>query len=183
MPFNDYEVRGETTAFFIVRRNGDVHEVLIDTEDLPSLIELGRRWCYNPVGGGYAQNTYYSGTINGKEKYKTIQLHRFILDFPFGKVVDHINRCTLDNRKTNLRACAQKENLQNYRGAFKNNKSGIRGVTLDKEKGKWRALVQVDCKMHHLGYFLDKQEAEKVVTKFRREHMPYSQMDQGEQAI
>lgn len=49
---NAYETRGDTTVIFIKRRNGDVYEFLIDTDDLPKLLKDGGSWCvdlpYNP---------------------------------------------------------------------------------------------------------------------------------------
>lgn len=49
---------------------------------------------------------------NGKKK--TILLHRYImLPVEKGKVVDHINHNTLDNRRVNLRAVSHAENISN----------------------------------------------------------------------
>lgn len=43
-------------------------------------------------------------------------LHRYLMDYPDGKCVDHINRNTLDNRIINLRACSSSENNCNRKG-------------------------------------------------------------------
>ncbi|SHE65852.1 AP2 domain-containing protein [Seinonella peptonophila] len=179
MPFNDYEVRGETTAFFIVRRNGDVHEVLIDTEDLPRLIDLGRKW--KKASANYAvTNTKMALT----DKWIEIRLHRFIMNCPSHLLVDHINHNGFDNRKSNLRICTKGENNQNLQGARKHNKtSNIRGVSWKKSSGKWRAYATINRKQNHLGFFDHLHEAEAAVIAFRKEHMPYSAMDQKENVI
>lgn len=76
-------------------------------------------------------------------------LHNVIMDFipqkNIGYEVDHINRNTLDNRKENLRIITHKENARNT-SIGKNNKSGFIGVSFDKSKNLWRAMIKVDGK-------------------------------------
>lgn len=45
-------------------------------------------------------------------------LHRIIMNAPKGRVIDHINHNTLDNRKCNLRICTHSENKLNSYKAF-----------------------------------------------------------------
>lgn len=68
-------------------------------------------------------------TVRGKVEGKTVFLHRFLLGLQTGdkKVVDHINRNTLDNRKCNLRITTQSVNRLNSRKP--QNKTGYMGVT------------------------------------------------------
>lgn len=106
-------------------------------------------------GRGYAQISIHNGYVNGVRKYKTILLHRYIMNAPAGVTVDHINGNKLDNRKMNLRLCSQSENNMN-RGVFSNNKSGIKGVSWNKSKKKWVAQIQVNGKRIYLGAFDDK---------------------------
>ena len=54
-------------------------------------------------------------------------MHRYIMNCPKDKVIDHINHDTLDNRKANLRVVTQLENTLNTR-PYKTNKSGVLGV-------------------------------------------------------
>ena len=80
-------------------------------------------------------------------------LHRLITECPVGKVVDHINGDTLDNRLKNLRVCSQSENCQNRRG-------GIRGITMFGDL--YRVKIHKDYKQIHLGYFKTIEEAQKA---------------------
>ena len=45
--------------------------------------------------------------------YKLGYMHRYLTKAPKGKVVDHINGNTLDNRIKNLRICTVSENARN----------------------------------------------------------------------
>ena len=107
----------------------------------------------------------------------TVQLPREILGLsPGDPQVDHKNGDTLDNRRANLRLASGGQNQQNRQRLNRNNlSSGVRGVTWS--KGKWMARVTLDGESHYLGRFVAIEEAEAVVVAFRREHMPYSEMD------
>lgn len=88
---------------------------------------------------------------------KTFYVHHAIFLFHFGylpKVIDHINRNTLDNKIENLRAADQQKNVANS-GMRKNNTSGIKGVYWDKNKNKWVAQITVNGKCIKLGKFDD----------------------------
>jgi len=90
---------------------------------------------------------------------KAIRLHRFIMGNPTGKVVDHINCNTLDNRRENLRICTSQENSRNVH-KYKNNTSGYKGVTYDKSHTKkWLASITVNKKVLNLGRFNTPEEA------------------------
>ena len=68
----------------------------------------------------------------------TISLHRFILDFKY-KLIDHINRDTLDNRKSNLRASDLRQNRLNSKDLdFYTNYEFV-GIYFHKSKKVWVA--------------------------------------------
>ena len=100
------------------------------------------------------------GYLHSRIKGKLVRLHLFILDYPF-KTVDHINRNKLDNRKSNLRECEQKENTKNM-SVKKNNSSGVSGVSFNKSTGKWRARIMVDRKEISLGHYTSFEQAVKA---------------------
>lgn len=85
-------------------------------------------------------------------------LHRLLMNPGKGWVVDHINGNPLDCRKENLRIITQKQNSYNAR-IGKNNKSGYKGVSWHKEKGKFCACICVDGRTKHLGAFYSVKEA------------------------
>ena len=89
---------------------------------------------------------------------KNIYLHRYIMNCPKGKYVDHINHNTLDNRKENLRITNNADNLRN--GQLRpNNTTGINGVYYDKTRKKYVARIRVNYKIIHLGSFNTLKEA------------------------
>lgn len=104
-------------------------------------------------------------------------LARVILGLPPGRYpeVDHRNGDPLDNRRSNLRLASRGQNMQNQR-AHRGSHSGVRGV-YPRPNGRWQAAVQVAKKQHYLGVFDTVEEAEAVVVAWRREHMPFSEMD------
>lgn len=90
---------------------------------------------------------------------KSILLHRFITkcDDP-NVVIDHINVNPLDNRKSNLRFCDTSKNAMNQ-GISSRNKSGHKGVFLDKHRNKWRATISINKKPIMIGRFDTLEEA------------------------
>jgi hypothetical protein len=83
--------------------------------------------------------------------------------------VDHINGVKDDNRFINLRCATNKENIRNS-GLFKHNTSGKRGVSLNKQTGKWRAQCIVDGKTHNLGDYSDINAASNAYKQFAKKH-------------
>lgn len=78
-------------------------------------------------------------------------MSRYLMNYNDKLTIDHINRNTLDNRKSNLRIVTKFENNLNKR----NNTSGCVGVTWDRSKQKW----QVTIKKKYIGRFDDFKEA------------------------
>ena len=131
--------------------------VLIDNEDFDLCNSY--RWFYmnNKLAGyGYAS---FTKTIKGKRK--VIRMHNIIMRPPQGYEVDHINRDTLDNRRTNLRICTRGENMAN-RGVFKNNKLGLKNIR--RRNGKYQVRVQREGVPICLGTFSKLSEAIRTAT-------------------
>ncbi|MHB8065882.1 MAG: HNH endonuclease [Ruminiclostridium sp.] len=135
---NGYEIRGQVTAIFLKRKDGEILETLIDTNELPRAQEFNGSWYaqWNPSTRSYYV-CGYSKMVQGKRKCEL--LHRWIMSNPEQMDVDHISHKTLDNKKQNLRCISHQENIQNRKSANKNSKSGIRGVHWDQRSGKWQA--------------------------------------------
>ena len=93
---------------------------------------------------------------------KTVSMHREILGAKDHEEVDHINGDRLDNRRSNLRVLGRSANLHN-RGAY--GPSGLKGVSWDKRKKKWRAEIGKNGKRAWLGYHDTKEDAERIYRK------------------
>lgn len=91
---------------------------------------------------------------------QNIKMHRLILTVPMGKFVDHIDHNPLNNRRNNLRECTNAENNRNSR-IRNDNTSGFKGVYYDKTKQRFRAIIKINDKQIHVGYFRTPEEASK----------------------
>ena len=100
---------------------------------------------------------YVQKRVNGKNVY----LHRYVMDCPKDKYVDHINHNTLDNRKENLRITTNADNLRNGKIRV-NNKTGVKGVYFDNKRNKYIARIKVNYKGIFLGRFDTLEEAQKI---------------------
>lgn len=101
-------------------------------------------------------NLYVQKRVNKNNVY----LHRFIMNCPKGKYVDHINHNTLDNRKENLRITNSADNIRNGK-VRTNNKTGVNGVYYDKIRKKYVVKIKVNYKNIYLGRYEKLDEAKK----------------------
>lgn len=102
-----------------------------------------------------------SGYANGWYKDRLVYLHCLIKPHPEGKVTDHINGNKLDCRGENLRVCTRHQNNFNK---FKRigRTSKYKGVYWQDLISKWRARIQFNYKMYHIGVFKNEIEAAKA---------------------
>lgn len=113
---------------------------IIDDEDYDYISQY--KWTFNPAehlgsGGGYAVTRVKSnGTV------KRISMQNLIMSPPDGLIVDHINGDALNNCRSNLRLATTAQNLANRR-MRRNNKSGFKGVTINKKSGKYTASIVI----------------------------------------
>ena len=108
---------------------------------------------------------YYVIAITGKQ----YNLHRLAYYYitgidPTEKEVDHKNGNSLDNRFENLRLATGADNIKNQKKR-KTNTSGFKGVSWDKKNKKWRARIQVNNKLIHLGCYNNKFYAALVYAR------------------
>lgn len=72
--------------------------------------------------------------------------------------VDHINHDSLDNRLSNLRLCTKAENRRNSRKPL-NSTAPYKGISYDKQLGKWRSQILANGKRIWLGVYDTPEEA------------------------
>ncbi len=80
---------------------------------------------------------------------------------PNGYDIDHKNRIRHDDKWRNLRLATRQCNARNSK-VSKANKSGVTGVTWDREKSKWAAHIYINYKTIRLGRFKSKADAVKA---------------------
>ena len=136
-------------------------------------------------------NTRYSGKIAGsvfKSGYRIIDIegkktraHRLAIKFITGRWphadVDHVNGNRDDNRAANLRQATRSNNLQNATKLRSNNTSGVKGVSIRKDTGKWTVRLRefkgkTDCGKYKgkylcFGSFTRKKDAIEAVRQAR----------------
>jgi len=100
--------------------------------------------------------TYAYSNMNGK----TVSLHRFLMNAPKGLVVDHIDHDGLNDRRSNLRVCTQRQNLYNSRPKGKS--SRFKGVCWDKARKRWVVYIRHGGRTRFVGHFTDEIEAAKA---------------------
>lgn len=119
----------------------------IDLADLITVAKFSNgTWCINE-----SRNDDYAHIRNGKDKQ---YLHRLIMKEELSKnpnlVVDHIDGCKRNNKRSNLQLITHKANCQ--KAELKNNtrsQSGYRKVYSTGVDGVWRVIV----KDEYLGCF------------------------------
>jgi len=128
---NPIKIDGPVTIIYFLK-NRVAYECLIDTADLPKVC-LGRVWIGNSSPTSKRIRVL---TSNGAG---VIYLHHCIEPRQEGKVTDHINRDTFDNRSSNLRSVTPGQNMLNKKD-YTNSRVIKRSII--KHKDGYRVCVQ-----------------------------------------
>lgn len=140
--YNEYDLSGE----YGIGHTMQGKDFYFDLEDYERI--KGYNWFLK-------DNGYIITTI----KKKSVRLNRMLMGFPEGKIVDHINRDPLDNRKLNLRITTSQGNAQNIT-KYKNKTSKYVGVYFSKERNRWRTKIHgLDGKPIYLGQYKNEDDA------------------------
>jgi len=122
-------------------KNEAIGEALVDADDKYKV--EGYKWALI-----VSKTSQY---VMRSHKYKIRQLHNIIFgDVPNGFEVDHEDRDTLNNRKSNLRLATRSLNNANSK-MRKTNTSGFKGVSWCKQKGKYIGQIAMNNKHFYLG--------------------------------
>ena len=124
---------------------------LIDDEDYEKVKD--KKW--------YGISPKRSGTTYVTDS-KGMHIYNLIIGKNTGFVVDHINGNGLDNRKSNLRFCTQKQNSRNNRrrkGGYSSKFKGVWKYNYDSGRVGWASQIMVNGEKKHLGIFRDEEKA------------------------
>lgn len=96
--------------------------------------------------------------INGKNT--KVYMHRQLMGLPYGdrRQVDHKDGDGLNNTRENLRVCTASQNMKNG-SVHTDSVSGLKGVSWNKQKGKWAVYISSGSLRKCVGLFEDKFEA------------------------
>lgn len=137
---------------------------IVDDSDYQWLSQW--KWC------AFAQGRDKFRAVRGARengRYKSVLMHRAIMQPSPGMTVDHINGNPLDNRRENLRVCEHGLNLLNRRANLTGRKtSRFKGVYWQKDIGRWRARFREQ----YLGTFTCEVVAAEAYDRAARAHNP-----------
>lgn len=117
---NEIKIFNDFAKIIVNSKKFGIKEVLIDLDDIEKVKKY--TWCLTRS----RDMALYAMTKTSENK--NIKLHRYLMNCPNNKVIDHINHNTLDNRKFNLKVCSRAENNQNL-GIRTNTKLGLKYIT------------------------------------------------------
>lgn len=137
------------------RRTGEALVTVIEASDFALVDSFPGMW---RAQFGKNVNGYYA---TGSFKGSTVSLHRWIMAAPPGKVVDHLDFDTLNNRRSNLSVVTLAENL-----AWDRRKRPGRWIHMCHEK--WNISVWFKGKSYCFGATKSRVMAEKYVSTIRR---------------
>ena len=175
---NKYIIKGLYVFIVLVNRKGEAFYTKIEKSSLEKVMKLNITW--NPVKWPNSDKTYVQGSLRLQtRKYKTVILHRYLLDAEKGLKVDHINHDTLDNTLGNLRIADSILNGQNRESHQRDSISQVRGISWSKQNSKWIAQATVNKNNIYLGSYPydDIEIAEKAVKEFRKRYMFRTDVD------
>ena len=145
---------------------------VINGRELRYDMETNEIWCANKRSGKWAvkkisrQHDYLTMNIGGK----MYLIHRIIYKFynPDWDIedgsndnsIDHINGTTTDNRIQNLRNVTHQQNQWNQTKA--------KGYCWSKSMKKWRAVIHLNSKRIHLGYFDLEEDARNAYLEAKK---------------
>lgn len=112
--------------------------------------------------------------------------HRFAYEvsvgpIPEGMQIDHICHNKACVRPDHLRIVTCKQNQENPSGVYRNNTSGVRGVSWRKDIQKWVGQVKHNNKSHYVGAFTGLRQAEEAVTALRLRLFTHNDADRQQQ--
>jgi hypothetical protein len=133
--------------------------------------ELKKHVHYDPITGIFTRKNkiigfpdrdgYIKFTIKGKHYLAHRLAWLYMKGYLPEHEVDHKDRIPYNNKWKNLRESTHSCNMKNKK-IYKNNKSGITGISWCKYKNKWKVEISVESKRKNIGYFINLIDAAKA---------------------
>lgn len=124
------------------------------------------------IAGHMSDQGYFLVNVDGL----LIRVHRVIWAINKGKWpdnnLDHIDGIRTHNKMENLREVMQAENMQNS-FVRRNSRTGIKGVRLREDTGKYHAYIQINKKMIDLGCYVSIEDAIVARKDAEIKHHPF----------
>jgi hypothetical protein len=112
-------------------------------------------------GSGY--NFYAVREVKiGPNKTRRSYLHREIMKPRKGRVIDHRNVNSLDNRRDNLRHATRAQNNYNRRKTRKKTTSRFIGIHLEKRDCNWKVQIRNQGKLIYIGRYDNEIDAARA---------------------
>jgi hypothetical protein len=138
---------------------------IVDPEDY--YLHGHKKWC---LGAHRARPYAIRGVRQKDGAIKTEGPHSVILKVRKGRVVDHCNNNSLDNRSGNLRSATRAQNCCNkQKSRFKKTSKYI-GVSYEKGQDRWAVKVKYKGKAHWGGGYKTEIEAAKAHDKIAKKY-------------
>lgn len=134
---------------------------IVDEEDFEYLNQW--KWFYykhKNTATGYAARNRRTDSAHRTH----FTMHRQILGDKEKHEIDHIDGNGLNNSRKNLRHCTRSQNQHN-RNKYKNNTSGYKGVSFDKQSGKYCVNIQINKVQKKIGRYKTAEEAHEAYQK------------------
>jgi len=107
---NIFEIKDTVTFMTILKKNGEALTTKIDTSDLEKVKNAGIWFAeWNSNSNSYTVQNISKDKLNKKSKPLKVSLQNFVMDSKVNAPIMHLNKDTLDNRKSNLDIFNRKE--------------------------------------------------------------------------
>lgn len=160
MEFEDYcnkpitRDSNNNAIIIIINKKNEIFNIIVDDN----------LWHYLSFNFIHIANNYANIYINKK----IYRLHHYVMNFNFDYnkniIIDHINRNTLDNRKSNLRLTNYTNNIHNG-SKSKNSTSKYFGITKIINRSSYLVQINKENIHYNLGYFTDEKLAALIYNR------------------